>query len=171
MELHYIYSHIHHTCTCSSYFSHVRLFVTPWTICSPSGSSVHGFSRQEYWSELPFPSPGDLLDPGIKPMSPALQADSLPSEPPGKSMCHIHDRISVYELRTHWNGIPDSSAFSCFWGPKMPALRRNWHPHVRDSPKNCRWWAGVRTQHTQNMFNEKVIKKKSPSNADNFMLK
>ena len=43
-----------------------------------------GFSRQEYWSGLPFPSPGDFPDPGIKPRSPALQADSLPSEPPGK---------------------------------------------------------------------------------------
>ena len=43
-----------------------------------------GFSRQEYWSGLPFPSPGDLPDPGIEPWSPSLQADSLPSEPPGK---------------------------------------------------------------------------------------
>ena len=43
-----------------------------------------GFSRQEYWSELPFPSPGDLPDPGIEPGSPALQADSLPTEPPGE---------------------------------------------------------------------------------------
>ena len=43
-----------------------------------------GFSRPEYWSELPFPSPGDLPDPGIDPRSPALQADSLPAEPPGK---------------------------------------------------------------------------------------
>ena len=42
------------------------------------------FSRQEYWSGLPFSSPGDLSDPGIEPRSPALQADSLPSEPPGK---------------------------------------------------------------------------------------
>ena len=42
------------------------------------------FSRQEYWSGLPFPSPGNLPNPGIKPKSPALQADSLPSEPPGK---------------------------------------------------------------------------------------
>ena len=42
------------------------------------------FSRQEYWSGLPIPSPGDLPDPGIEPGSPALQADSLPSEPPGK---------------------------------------------------------------------------------------
>ena len=43
-----------------------------------------GFSRQEYWSRLPFPSPGDLPGPGIEPRSPALQADALPSEPPGK---------------------------------------------------------------------------------------
>jgi len=52
--------------------------------CSPSGSSVHEFSRQEYWSGLSFPSPGDLPDLGSEPGSPALQADSLPSEPPGK---------------------------------------------------------------------------------------
>ena len=43
-----------------------------------------GFSRQEYWSGLPFPSPGDLPDPGIEPRSPAWQADVLTSEPPGK---------------------------------------------------------------------------------------
>ena len=42
------------------------------------------FSRREYWSGLPFPSPGGLPDPGIKPESPTLQADALPSEPPGK---------------------------------------------------------------------------------------
>ena len=47
-----------------------------------------GFSRQEYWSELPFLSPGDLPDPGIEPWSPALQADSLPSEPPGAPVSH-----------------------------------------------------------------------------------
>ena len=52
--------------------------------CSPPDSTCMGFSRQEYWSGLPFPSPGDLPDPGIKPGSPVLQADSLPSEPPGK---------------------------------------------------------------------------------------
>ena len=45
------------------------------------GSSVHEFSRQEYWSGLPFPSPEDLPDPEIKPRSPALQVDTLPSEP------------------------------------------------------------------------------------------
>ena len=57
--------------------------------CSPPGFSVHGFSRQEYWSGWPFSSPGDLPNPGIKPGSPALQADSLPSEPPRKSNNHL----------------------------------------------------------------------------------
>ena len=45
-----------------------------------------GFSRQEYWSGLPFPSPGGLPDPGIEPRSPTLQADALTSEPPGKPL-------------------------------------------------------------------------------------
>ena len=53
--------------------------------CSPQGSLSMGFSRQEYWSGLPFPSPGDLPNPGIHFGSPALQADTLPSEPPGTS--------------------------------------------------------------------------------------
>ena len=58
--------------------------VTPWTVACQAPLSM-GFSRQEYWTELPFPSPEDLPDPGIKPASPALQVDSLPSEPPSKS--------------------------------------------------------------------------------------
>ena len=61
----------------------VRLFATPWTVAYQASLSM-GFSRKEYWSGLPFPSPGDLPDPGVKPGSPALQADVLPSEPPGK---------------------------------------------------------------------------------------
>ena len=63
--------------------SQVRLFVTPWTVAHHVSLSME-FSRQEYWSGLPFPSPGDLPDPRFKPGSPALQADSLPAEPPGK---------------------------------------------------------------------------------------
>ena len=63
--------------------SRVRLFVTPWTVAYQAPPSM-GSSRQEYWSGLPFPSPGDLPDPGIEPRSPALQADALTSEPPGK---------------------------------------------------------------------------------------
>ena len=55
--------------------------LTPWTAVHPAPPSM-GFSRQEYWSGLPFPSPGDRPNPGIKPRSPALQADALLSEPP-----------------------------------------------------------------------------------------
>ena len=69
-------------CVCES-FSRVWFYVTPWTVACQASLSM-GFSRQDYWSGLPFPSPGDLPNPGIEPRSCALQADSLPSEPPGK---------------------------------------------------------------------------------------
>ena len=62
--------------------SRVRLLATPWTVARQAPLSV-GFSRQEYWSGLPFPSPGDLPDTGIKRRSPVLQEESLPFEPPG----------------------------------------------------------------------------------------
>ena len=75
------------SCACVlSHFTHVRLFVTLWTVACQAPLSM-GFSRQEYWSELPCPPPKDLPDPGIKPIhpaSPALQAGSLPTEPTGK---------------------------------------------------------------------------------------
>ena len=63
-----------------------QLYPALWdpTDCSPPGSSVYGILKQEYWSGLPFPSPGYLPNPGIKPRSPTLQAYSLLSEPPGK---------------------------------------------------------------------------------------
>ena len=63
----------------------VQFFATPWTIAYQAPPSM-GFSRQEYWSGLPFPSPGDLPNPGIEPGSPALEADALTSEPPGKPL-------------------------------------------------------------------------------------
>ena len=63
--------------------SHVRLFTTPWTAASQAPPSM-GFSKQEYWSGVPFSSPGDLPDPGIEPRSPSLQVDTLPAKPPGK---------------------------------------------------------------------------------------
>ena len=71
-------------CACMvSHFSHVQLCETQWTVACQAPLSIE-FPRQEYWSGLPFPSPGDLSDPGIEPRSPALQADCLPLEPPGK---------------------------------------------------------------------------------------
>ena len=68
----------------------VRLFVTPWTVACQAPLSM-GFSRQEYWSGLPFPSPGDLPNPGIEPGSPALQAGALSSEPPGNPNRNLKD--------------------------------------------------------------------------------
>ena len=61
----------------------VELFATQWTVAHQAPPSM-GFSRQEYWSGLPFPSPGNLPNPGIEPRSPTFQADALTSEPPGK---------------------------------------------------------------------------------------
>ena len=77
---------------CAHSLSCVQLFVTPWTVVHQVPLSVE-FSRQEYWSglywsESPFPSPGNLPNPGIEPKSPTLQADSLPSEPAGKPNCN-----------------------------------------------------------------------------------
>ena len=70
--------------------SHVQLFATPWTVSRQAPLSMV-FSRQEYWSGLPFPSPGDLPNPGIKPMSPALQVRSSLSEPPVRpSLRQLH---------------------------------------------------------------------------------
>ena len=63
--------------------SRVQLCATPWTVAYQALPSM-GFSRQEYWSGLPFPFPGYLPDPGIEPWSLALQADALTSESPGK---------------------------------------------------------------------------------------
>ena len=63
--------------------SPVRFFATLWTVAHQAPPSM-GFSRQEYWSGLPFPSPGDLPNPGIEPKSIILQADALTCELPGK---------------------------------------------------------------------------------------
>ena len=73
----------------------VRLFAISWTVVYQASLSM-GFSRQEYWSGLPFPSPGDLPDPGIEPRSPALQADALPSEPPGKPLSLIINPVKLF---------------------------------------------------------------------------
>ena len=81
--------------------SHVRLFGTPWTVAHQAPLSME-FSRQEYWNELPFPSPEDPPDPGIEPRCPALQADSLSSKPPRntpqKSKICIRGRLKTRTL-------------------------------------------------------------------------
>ena len=75
--------------------SRVQLFVTPRTVAHQAPPSM-GFSRQEYWSRLPFPSPGDLPKPGIEPGSPALPANALTSEPPNNRRSNII-RLTVFK--------------------------------------------------------------------------
>ena len=96
-------------CVCGKTVSHVRLFVTPWAVAYQAPPSME-FSRQEYWSGLPFPSPRDLPKPGIEPGS-QLQVDSLPSEPPGKPLYpgqdvksdSVHHKTSLcYHLNNTW---------------------------------------------------------------------
>ena len=93
-------------------FSHVRLFATPWTVVYQASPSM-GFSRPEYWSGLPFPSPGDLPDPRIEPKSPALQADALPSKPPGKPlMCRL--KIRTESVLSHFlKALTGSASVHC----------------------------------------------------------
>ena len=75
--------------------SHVQCSVTLWTVAHQAPLSM-GFFRQEHWNSLPFPSPRDIPDPGIQPRSPALQADSLPTEPSGKSIISKRQRWSLF---------------------------------------------------------------------------
>ena len=83
--------------------SHVQLFATPWTVAFQAPLCME-FSRKEYWSGLLFPSPGDLTDPEIEPGSLALQADSLLSEPPGKTFWNINlDNLKILHLGTIFN--------------------------------------------------------------------
>ena len=78
--------------------SHVQLFVTPWSIAYQAPLSIY-FSRQECWIRLPF-SFWDLPSPGIEPMSPALQANSLPTQPPGRSFLTLTSVLFTVLLNT-----------------------------------------------------------------------
>ena len=111
--------------------------VTPWTVARQAPLSM-GFSRKEYWSGLSCPPPGDLPDPGIEHRSPALQAASLPTEPPGKlRLCAMlllllsrfsHVRLCVtpwtavhqappsmgFSRQEYWSGLPLPSLAMCY---------------------------------------------------------
>ena len=123
----------------------VWLSATPWTVAYQAHPSV-GFSRQEYWSGLPFPSQGDLSNPGIEPRSPAMQADALPSKPPAKPTSSFQ---SVQEwgrksLRREKSGFKIGGRAWCrmrsdsspgpavdVWPARLPAL---WYFHLPCTP-------------------------------------
>ena len=111
-------------CVCVSVAQLYPTLATPWTVAHQAPLSK-GFSRQEYWRGLPFPSPGDLPDPGIEPTFPALQVDSLLSEPTGKpgfqkgicllagplflTLCkpkpdHSAQTSQMLSMQRHWRG-------------------------------------------------------------------
>ena len=95
------------TLLCAYSLIHVQLFVIQWIVASQV-SCPWGFSRQEYWSGQPFPSPGYLPNPGIKPRSPALQADSLPAEPQGKPKNTVAGSLSLLQgifPTCGWNSV------------------------------------------------------------------
>ena len=124
-------------CCVLSHFSHVQLFVTPWTVAHQAPLSM-GFSRREYQSGLPCLPPADLSSPGIRPWSPALQAYSLPSDPQRKpifkqgqnnaflwlwrksnSSCYGVDSYEKH-LPSTWNIIFNNKLFfPSFWGSTL----------------------------------------------------
>ena len=93
--------------------------VIPWTVVYQASLSM-GFSRQEYWSELSFPSLGDLSDPGIEPRSPALQADAFPSEPPGS--------YSSYQFAVVINIFYQMKSLICW---SFPLVCCSWSGHCK----------------------------------------
>ena len=95
--------------------------------CSPGGSSVHGILRQEHWSRLPFPSPGDFPNPEIKPRSPSLQADSLPSEPPARPENTRVGGLSVLQCKNQFPPNPGTE-------PGSPALQADSLPAEGTKP-------------------------------------
>ena len=110
--------------------SRVQLFATLWTVAYQAPPSM-GFSRQEYWSGLPFPSPGDLTSPGFKPGSPALHTDTLLSEPPGKSKCLFIIYLATSTMIT-WRRQ---------WPPTPVLLLgkfHGWRSLVGYSPQGCK---------------------------------
>ena len=107
--------------------SRVRLFATPWTVAYQAPLSM-GFSRQEYWSGLPFPSPGDLPDPRTEPRSPALLADALTSEPPGKPPVSSED---MYKIDERKQILKDLQEWIGFWQADIGETNRE---------ENSKWY-------------------------------
>ena len=112
----------------------VQLFATPWTRQSME------FSRQEYWSGLPLPSPGDLPNPGIKPRSPALLEGSLPAEPPGKPKNTRVGGLSLLQQifpaqESHWGLLHCSQEqFFTSWDTREPPCQCEGHKSCKFDP-------------------------------------
>ena len=121
--------------------------------CSLPGSSVHGILQARYWSGLPFPPPGNLPGSGIEPRSPVLQADCLPSEPPGKSeQLFISELIMQYLVLSEKNPLPHLCGSLLCWVYceivfsmiLFPASHhRQWHPTPVLLPGKSHGWRSL----------------------------
>ena len=148
---------------CDAYYewvkllSHVWLFSTPWTVAHQAPPSME-FSRQGYWSALPFPSPGDLLDLGIKPRYPALQADALPSEPPGKPRCLLWGRLYIYVgIEGYWEiSVPTSQFYYKHkTTQKSQSLEKEREVHIKRKYSMDKMPKSKQSEHQEN--NKKTI--------------
>ena len=107
---------------CMVLLSHVRLFVTPWAVAHQAPPSM-GFSRQEYWSGLPFPSSEDLPNPEIEPRSPSLQADALTSEPPVKTrLCLVCKKSANCLPKWLHHFVSPANYWDLFCSTTLPAF-------------------------------------------------
>ena len=119
--------------------SHIQLFATAWTVAYQAPQSM-GFSRQEYCSGLPFPSPEDLPDPGMEPGSPTLQADALPSKSPGKPQT-VKNLPAIPETRILSLGWEDPleegmATHSSILAQRNPMDREIWWATVHEVSKS-----------------------------------
>ena len=119
----------------------VQLFVTPWTVAHRAPLSMK-FSRQEYRSGLPFPSPGDLSDPGTEPRSPTLEADSLPSEPAGKphNNWFIHSFVHSFTQQVFIKSLNMYSyILELYWSIYPIMEQKYFKKEIPDSLKKQTW--------------------------------
>ena len=121
-------------CVCVRVSQSCPTLVTPWTIAHQAPLSMK-FFRQEHWSELPLSSAGDLPNPGMEPRYPALQADSLPSEPPGKPKVVWHFpcqgieptwQAGICRVLSKLGRVLIPSLWACFLEPCAPLHGAKW---------------------------------------------
>ena len=122
-----------------------------------------GFSRQEYWSGLPFPSPGHLPDPGIEPRSPALEADALTSEPPGKPMTNLDCILKSRDIALPTNvSLAKAMVFPVvMYGCESWTIKKAEHWRIDSFEMWC-WRRLLRVPWTARKSNPSILKENSP---------
>ena len=128
------------------------------------------FSRPEYWSGLPFPSPGDLPDPGIEPLSPALQVDSLQSEPPGKPSCFCECTLKRAQGRCTGTTLRDGTGGKWVGGSGWGTRVHTWLIHVNVWQKPLHYCKVISLQLNKLIYQKNKKNKKEISNISLLVL-